>query len=58
MTLQEAIKKGCPFKREEWNDWLMVDKDGNIVYENYPYYYHCFTDDDILADDWQSKDDF
>jgi len=48
MTIQEAIKSEKRFKRSGADDWC-VQKDSEGIY--------MFTEDDLLADDWEIKKD-
>jgi len=55
MTIQEAIKSGKPFKRDAWIDsaWMYVEE--NIFKMTNEILDTTLEVDDILADDWFTK---
>lgn len=65
MTIQEAMKSGKPFKRKDDEDVRWIVKRGHKLFithkpsdENqYSYRPTTFKMVDILADDWEIKED-
>lgn len=57
MNIQEAIKSGKPFKRPRMWDWLETEA-GEVVWViAAKRHIYSPTMDDILADDWEIKED-
>lgn len=64
MTIQEAIKSGKPFRRKDKIHWLLFADilHDNVIYDTLKYRIiynsmHYFTIEDILARDWEVKDE-
>ena len=56
MTIQDAIESGRPFRRPGHGFWLGVEDNTIIDYEDREDYY--LTVDDIIADDWEIKEEW
>ena len=62
MKLEEAVNSGKPFKRKDWNQWIIVSPEGDfpdagIVFENDREVDFPFVKSDITADDYELREE-
>lgn len=61
MTIQDAIKSGKPFKRKDDDLYFLISPQfRHICVESesvVKIYDHAFDIEDILADDWETKEE-
>lgn len=53
MTLQDAIKTGEPFKRKDWETWVLPRS--YCIFHKIEKHTTYLTKEDALAEDWEVK---